>query len=49
VRSVYTLAVFDKETRHGVHVEGFTLKKLNEVEGMEEYHVEISNRFYLLG
>jgi hypothetical protein len=30
---------------HRVHVERFSLKKLNEVEGKEQYHVEISNRF----
>jgi hypothetical protein len=26
-------------------MEGFNLKKLNEVEGKEQYHVEVSNRF----
>jgi hypothetical protein len=29
---------------HRVHMERFKLKKLNEVEGKELYHVEISNR-----
>jgi hypothetical protein len=28
-----------------MHVERFNLKILNEVEGKEQYHVEISNRF----
>ncbi|PNF19370.1 hypothetical protein B7P43_G06343, partial [Cryptotermes secundus] len=31
-----------------VHMERFNLKKLNEVEGKEQYHVEISNRFAAL-
>jgi hypothetical protein len=26
-------------------MERFNLKKLNEVEGKEQYHVEVSNRF----
>jgi hypothetical protein len=30
---------------HRVHMERFNLKKLNEVEGKEQYHVQISNRF----
>jgi hypothetical protein len=34
-----------KQTMHKVHMERFNLKKLNEVEGKEQYHVEISNRF----
>jgi hypothetical protein len=29
-------------------MERFNLKKLNEVEGKEQYHVEISNRFTIL-
>jgi hypothetical protein len=29
-------------------MERFTLKKLNEVEGKEQYHVEVSNRFTAL-
>jgi hypothetical protein len=33
---------------HRVHVERFNLKKLNEVEGKEQYHVEILNRFAAL-
>jgi hypothetical protein len=27
------------------HIARFNLKKLNEVEGKEQYHVEITNRF----
>ncbi|PNF35834.1 hypothetical protein B7P43_G09437 [Cryptotermes secundus] len=34
-----------KQTTHGVHMERFNLKILNEVEGKEQYCVEISNRF----
>jgi hypothetical protein len=34
-----------KQTMHRFHMEGFNLKKLNEVEGKEQYQVEISNRF----
>jgi hypothetical protein len=33
---------------HRVHMERFNLKKLNEVEGKEQYYVEISNRFAAL-
>jgi hypothetical protein len=29
-------------------MEKFNLKKLNEVEGREQYHVEVSNRFAAL-
>jgi hypothetical protein len=34
-----------KQTMHRLHMVSFNLKKLNEVEGKEQYHVEISNRF----
>ncbi|PNF41609.1 hypothetical protein B7P43_G10463 [Cryptotermes secundus] len=37
-----------KQTTHRVHMERFNLKKLNEVEGKEQYRVEISNRFTAL-
>jgi hypothetical protein len=37
-----------KRTTHKVHMERFNLKKLNEVEGKEQYRVEISNRFAAL-
>ncbi|PNF27030.1 hypothetical protein B7P43_G10398 [Cryptotermes secundus] len=37
-----------KQTTHRVHLERFNLKKLNEVEGKEQYSVEISNRFAAL-
>jgi hypothetical protein len=38
-----------KQTKHRVHTRKFSLKKLNEVEGKEQYDVEISNRFAALG
>jgi hypothetical protein len=34
-----------KQKTHTFNVETLNLKKLNEVEGKEHYHVEISNRF----
>jgi hypothetical protein len=30
------------------HMEGFDLRKLNEIEGKEQYCVEVSNRFVVL-
>jgi hypothetical protein len=38
-----------KQTMHRFHMERFNLKILNEVEGKEQYRVEISNRFAALG
>jgi hypothetical protein len=37
-----------KQTMHRVHMERFNLKKLIEVEGKEQYCVEISNMFAAL-
>jgi hypothetical protein len=37
-----------KQRTHRVHMERFNFKKLNEVEGKEQYRVEISNRFAAL-
>jgi hypothetical protein len=37
-----------KRTRHKVHMERFNLKKVNEVEGEEQYRVAISNSFAAL-
>jgi hypothetical protein len=37
-----------EHTTHRVHKERFNLKKLNEVEGKDQYRVEISNRFAVL-
>jgi hypothetical protein len=38
----------NKQGSHKFHMERFTLKKLNEVEGKEKYRVEVSNRFAAL-
>jgi hypothetical protein len=37
-----------KQTTHRVQTESFNLQKLNEVEGKEQYRVEISDRFATL-
>jgi CRISPR/Cas system CMR-associated protein Cmr3 (group 5 of RAMP superfamily) len=37
-----------KQTTHRLHVERFNLKKINEVEGKEQYRVGVSNRFVAL-
>jgi hypothetical protein len=37
-----------KQTAHRVHMERFSLKKLSEAEGKEQYHIQISNRFAAL-
>jgi hypothetical protein len=37
-----------KQTTHKFHIERFSLKELNEVEGKEEYWVQISHRFAAL-
>jgi hypothetical protein len=37
-----------KQTTHRVPMDRLNLKKLNEVEGKEQYRVEISNRFAAL-
>ncbi|PNF24934.1 hypothetical protein B7P43_G09364, partial [Cryptotermes secundus] len=37
-----------KQTTHRVHMERLNLKQLNEVEGKEQYYVDISNRFVAL-
>jgi hypothetical protein len=35
----------NKHKSYRFNMERFTLKKFNEVEGKEKYHVEVSNRF----
>jgi hypothetical protein len=35
----------NKQRSHSLHTERFNLKKLNNVEGKEQFHVEVSNRF----
>jgi hypothetical protein len=38
----------NKQRSHRSHMERLNLKKLNEVEGKEQYRVEVSNRFAAL-
>jgi hypothetical protein len=38
----------NKQTSHRFHMESFTLKKLNEVEGKGKFRVEVSKRFATL-
>jgi hypothetical protein len=38
----------NKRRSHRCHMERFSLKKLNEVEGKEQFRVEVSNRFAAL-
>jgi hypothetical protein len=38
----------NKQESHKYHMQRLTLKKSNEVEGKEKYHVEASNRFAAL-
>jgi hypothetical protein len=38
----------NKQRSQRFHTERFNLKKINEVEGKEQYHVEVSNRFVAL-
>jgi hypothetical protein len=38
----------NKQGSHTCHMETFNLKRLNEVESKEKYHVEVSNRFAAL-
>jgi hypothetical protein len=38
----------NKQGSHKFHMQEFNLKNLNEVEGKEKYHVEVSNRFAVL-
>jgi hypothetical protein len=45
VAKVRERLALSKQTVHNVHLEGFNLNKLNEVEGKEQYLVEISHRF----
>jgi lipoate-protein ligase A len=38
----------NEQGSHKFHMERFNLKKLNEVDGKEKYHVDVSNRFAAL-
>jgi hypothetical protein len=48
VAKVRERLAMSKQTTHRVHMERLNHKKLNEVEGKEQYHVEISNSFAAL-
>jgi hypothetical protein len=48
VAKVREALAVSKQTTHTLCMEKFNLKKLNEVEGKEQYHAEISNRFAAL-
>jgi hypothetical protein len=37
--------IVNKQGSHKLHMEGFILKKLNEIEVKDKYHVEVSNSF----
>jgi hypothetical protein len=39
----------NKQRLQRFHMERFNLKKLHEVEGKEQYHFDVSNRFAALG
>jgi hypothetical protein len=45
VAKVRNRLAVSKQTTHRLHMESFNLKKLKELQGIEQYHVEISNRF----
>jgi hypothetical protein len=38
----------NKQRSHSLHTERFNLKKLNDLEGKEQFRVEVSNRFAAL-
>ncbi|PNF29719.1 hypothetical protein B7P43_G12562 [Cryptotermes secundus] len=48
VAKVMERLAVNKQTTHRVHMERFNLKNLNEVEGKEQYCIEVSNRFTAL-
>jgi hypothetical protein len=45
VAKVMERLAVNKQRSHRFHMERFNLKKLNEVEGKEQYRVEVSNTF----
>jgi hypothetical protein len=48
VAKIREILAVNKQGSHTFNMERFNLKKLNEVEGKEKYHVEVSNRFAAL-
>jgi hypothetical protein len=45
VAEVKKRLVVNKQRSQRFNMERFNLKKLNDVEGKEQFHVEVSNRF----
>jgi hypothetical protein len=48
VEKVRERLAVSKQKTHRFHMERFNLKKVNEVEGEEQYGVEITNKFSAL-
>jgi hypothetical protein len=48
VAKVMERLAVNKQRSHRFHKERFNLKKLNEVEGKEQYRVDVSNKFAAL-
>jgi hypothetical protein len=48
VAKVRERLAMNKQRSHRFHMDRFNLKKLNEVEGKEQFRVEVSNRFAAL-
>jgi hypothetical protein len=48
VEKVWERLAVNKQRSHTYHMERFNLKKLNEIEGKEQFLVEVSNRFAAL-
>jgi hypothetical protein len=48
VEKVWERLAVNKQRSHRFHMEKFNLKKLNDVEGKEQFRVEVSNRFAAL-
>jgi hypothetical protein len=48
VAKVRTRLAVNKQRSQRFHTEKFNIKKLNEVEGKEQFRVEVSNRFAAL-
>jgi hypothetical protein len=48
VANVRERLAVNKQSSHRFNMERFSLKKLNKVEGKEQYQVEVSNRFAAL-
>jgi hypothetical protein len=49
VAKVWERLPLNKHRSQRFHMERLNLEKLNEVEGKQQYHVEVSNRFPALG